>query len=34
MPTRDREKYPGGAGQSKYECLDCGLVFFESNLRE
>jgi len=25
---------PEGAEYYKYECLDCGLVFLESNLRE
>lgn len=27
-------EYPKGAEYNKYECLDCGLIFFESNLRE
>jgi DNA-directed RNA polymerase subunit RPC12/RpoP len=34
----DREgphrEYLKEAEYSKYECLDCGMVFFESNLRE
>jgi len=28
------KEYPPEAKYNKYECLDCGLVFFESNLRE
>jgi len=27
-------KYPKEAEYYKYKCVDCGLVFFESNLRK
>ena len=28
------EEHPEEAEHIKYECLDCGLQFYESNLRE
>lgn len=30
----DHRKYPEEADRKRYECLDCGLIFLESNLRE
>jgi len=33
-PGRAKGKLPKETEYQKYKCLDCGLVFFESNLRE
>jgi DNA-directed RNA polymerase subunit RPC12/RpoP len=33
-PGIDHEKHPEEADRKKYECIDCGLIFLESNLRE
>jgi DNA-directed RNA polymerase subunit RPC12/RpoP len=33
-PGGPHGELPKEAEYQKYECLDCGMVFFESNLRE
>ena len=33
-PAGPHGELPKEAECHKYECLDCGMVFFESNLRE
>jgi hypothetical protein len=33
-PVRPHNELPKEARCYKYECLDCGLIFFEANLRE